>query len=324
MATEDGQKIAFVFPGQGSQAVGMGVALYDAFHEAKEVFDEVDDALNQSLFDIIRDGSQETLTLTENAQPALMAVSMAVVRVLEKQAGKSLAELGFCAAGHSLGEYSALCATRVISLKDAATLLKLRGQSMQRAVSGTDTAMAAIIGLDFEAVNRLVSEAAPESEKGEILAIANDNGGNQLVISGEKSAVERAMVSAKEAGAKRALPLAVSAPFHCPLMQPAAEAMQAALADTLFNQGIMPILPNVTAKAETDPQKMRNLLVDQICGRVRWRETVLEIVNMGGEQLVELGAGKVLSNLAKRIHPDLNGLSISDPQSLDDFLTQMS
>ncbi len=311
---------AFVFPGQGSQAIGMGMALAEAFPVAREVFEEVDDALGQSLSRLIAEGPIEELTLTENAQPALMAVSLAVTRVIESEGGKPLSALGDFVAGHSLGEYSALAAARSFSLADTARLLRQRGRAMQEAVPVGEGAMAALLGLDLEAAEAVAAEAA----EGDVCAAANDNAPGQVVISGAKAAIDRAIVIAKGKGAKRAMPLPVSAPFHCAMMQPAAEVMAKALADTEIAPPSLPLVANVTAAPSVDPNTIRDQLVEQVCGRVRWRESMLTVQAAEVTTLVELGAGKVLSGLAKRIHPELGGMAVGDPAGVEAFLNSFS
>lgn len=288
---------AFVFPGQGSQVLGMGKDLSEASPVAKAVFQEVDEALGESLSAIMWGEDQDALTLTQNAQPALMAVSVAAARVLETEGGFSLADKGAYVAGHSLGEYSALTAAGALSLTDAAKLLRLRGASMQAAVPVGVGAMAALLGLDLDDA-RAVAEAAAQ---GEVCEAANDNAPGQVVISGDKAAVERACELAKDKGAKRAMLLPVSAPFHCALMAPAAEKMAEALAETEISVPALPVVSNVKAEAVSDPSAIRDLLIQQVTGSVRWRESVQWMAGQGVEQLVELGAGKVLSGLAKRI-----------------------
>lgn len=310
---------AFVFPGQGSQAIGMGGELADAFVVAREVFEEVDDALGQHLFKLMQEGPDSDLTLTENAQPALMAVSLAVIRVLESEGGKPISDMADCVAGHSLGEYSALAASRALELADTARLLKLRGQAMQAAVPVGEGAMAALLGLDLEQAEAVAAEAA----QGEICAAANDNAPGQVVISGAASAVERALVIAKEKGAKRAVLLPVSAPFHCELMAPAADKMGRALAETVIQPPAVPLIANVTAARTVDPDMIRRQLVEQVCGRVRWRESVLVMKDLGIDILVEVGAGKVLSGLAKRIDRDLSGVAINGPADVETFLASL-
>lgn len=297
---------AFVFPGQGSQAVGMGKELSDASPTARAVFEEVYDALSQDLSTLMFEGPIEDLTLTFNAQPALMASSIAVVRVLENDFGINLADVAGYVAGHSLGEYSALAAAGTLNLSDTARLLKLRGEAMQRAVPVGVGAMAAIMGADFS----VIEEIAAEAGQGEVCTAANDNADGQVVISGHKGAVERAMEIAKERGIKRAIPLPVSAPFHCPLMQPAADEMAVALADATFNAPAVPVITNVSAAPESDPELLRELLVEQITGRVRWRESVLKMGELGVTELIELGTGKVLSGLVRRINPEITGKSV--------------
>ncbi len=311
-------KRAFTFPGQGSQAVGMGKDLAAAYQEARNVFAEVDEALGQNLSQLMFEGPDETLRLTENAQPALMAVSVAVVRVLESRGIVLRKEAAFVA-GHSLGEYSALAAAGAFSLGDAARLLKTRGQAMQQAVPVGQGAMAAILGLDLEAVLAACEEAA----QGEICELANDNAPGQLVISGNVAAVNRAIEILKAKGAKRALPLPVSAPFHCALMRPAAEAMQQALNLVAVHQPVVPVVANVLAAPISDPTEIKRRLVEQVTGRVRWTECVGWLVKEGGvTQLVELGAGKVLSGLAKRIVPDTATMSIGTPADIDAFVAE--
>jgi len=304
---------AFLFPGQGSQAVGMGKDLAGAFAAARLVFQEVDDALSQKLSSLMFEGPEADLTLTENAQPALMAVSVAVARVLEQDFGVNLAAKGAYAAGHSLGEYSALCAMGAISLSDTAKLLKLRGQSMQKAVPVGEGAMAALLGAELEQALTVVAEAA----QGEIVGCANDNGGGQVVISGKKTAVERAIEVAKTKGIKRAMLLPVSAPFHCAMMQPAADAMAEALANANVQPPRLPIVSNVTAKGETNPADIRKLLVQQVTGLVRWRESMQWLKGQGVTQAVELGSGKVLAGLLKRIDKDVEPLSLGQPAEIE-------
>ena len=310
---------AFVFPGQGSQAVGMGRELSAAFPVAREVFEEVDDALSQALSRLMFEGPEETLTLTENAQPALMAVSLAVVRVLESEGRFALAEKGAAVAGHSLGEYSALAAAGTLSLADAARLLKRRGQAMQEAVPVGKGAMAAVLGLSVEDAEGL----AEESAEGEICVVAKDNAPGQVVLSGDASAIERATALAPEKGAKRCIPLSVSAPFHCPLMAPAAEVMEDALAKVAFAPPALPLVTNVTAAKESNPTRLRGLLVEQVTGRVRWRESVEAMRDEGVEILVELGAGKVLTGLTRRVDRDLKASALGSPEEIDAFLNTL-
>lgn len=314
---------AFVFPGQGSQYIGMGLELANSFQEAKEVFQETDDALNQKLFSLMTSGSESDLNLTENTQPALMAVSVAVARVIEKQSGKALSDIASYVAGHSLGEYSALTAVNALSLPTAAKLLKLRGQAMQRAVPIGVGSMAAILGLDFTTVQLIANEASTKAGNGFICQSANDNSDGQTVVSGHKDAVAIAIQLAGAQGAKRAIELPVSAPFHCSLMAPAAEEMREALAQTDIEAPALPLIANVTAEIVTAPGEIRDLLVQQVTGTVRWRESVLGMKKKGVEELVELGAGKVLSGLAKRIDRDLTSLSVETPEQVEAFLENL-
>jgi [acyl-carrier-protein] S-malonyltransferase len=305
--------IAFVFPGQGSQAVGMGAELAKAHASARAVFDEVDGALGQPLSQIMFNGPAETLTLTENAQPALMAVSLAVMRVLETEMGFRLADKVKYVAGHSLGEYSALAAAGAISVADAARLLKTRGQAMQAAVPVGQGAMAALLGVGKEAAEKLAAEAA----QGEVCQLANDNEPTQAVISGAKTAVDRAAGLAKAHGVRRFLPLNVSAPFHCALMQPAADVMAAALAKVEVKAPAVPLIANVLAAPISDPAEIRKRLVEQVTGTVRWRECVARMAADGVTHLYEIGSGKVLAGLAKRIVPTLNAVSIGTPADIE-------
>lgn len=315
---------AFVFPGQGSQAVGMGRGLAEAFPVARLVFEEVDDALGQRLSALMFEGPENELTLTENAQPALMAVSLAVVRVLESEGGFALTERVACVAGHSLGEYSALAAARSLELADAARLLKRRGQAMQTAVPVGAGAMAALLGLELEAAQAVAAAAAATPRGGtEVCATANDNAPGQVVVSGHKAAVERAVALAAERGARRAVMLPVSAPFHCPLMAPAADAMAEALAETTLAPPLVPLIANVTAAPVQEPEAIRRLLVEQVTGMVRWRESVQAMRADGIEQLVEAGAGKVLSGLAKRIDRELATAAINEPADVESFLKSL-
>ena len=308
--------LALLFPGQGSQSVGMGAALADAFASAREVFAEVDDALNQKLFDLMREGPEDQLTLTENAQPALMAVSAAAVRVLKVEFGFDVTKAGFVA-GHSLGEYSALAAVGAISLSDTARLLKLRGQAMQRAVPVGKGAMASLIGPKTDLA--LAEAAAAAGSEVGVCVVANDNNNGNVVISGDKAAVDRAIEKAKELGA-RAIPLNVSAPFHCPLMQPAADEMADALAGAKIVAPAVPVVANVTARPETDPEVLRRLLVEQVTGRVRWREIMEWMAGEGGvTRFAEIGSGKVLTGMAKRIAPDAESLALNTPEDLEAF-----
>ena len=313
---------AFVFPGQGSQAVGMGKALAEAFPVAREVFAEVDDALSQKLSHLMFEGPESDLTLTENAQPALMSVSMAALRVLETEGGWRLADKAAFVAGHSLGEYSALAAAGSLALADAARLLKLRGQSMQKAVPVGVGAMAALLGLDLEQAQSIAAAAAAAT--GLVCAAANDNAPGQVVVSGHKEAVEKAVALAAEQGAKRSVILPVSAPFHCPLMQPAAEAMQAALEKATVAMPVVPLIANVTAKPVSDPATIRQQLVAQVTGTVRWRESVLEMKAQGVHEVIELGAGKVLAGLIKRIDKEISSLSAGAPNDIEAVLKALS
>lgn len=296
---------AFVFPGQGSQKVGMGAELADASAAARAVFEEVDDALSQNLSTIMRDGPETELTLTENAQPAIMANAIAVLRVLEQDFGVSLADRGDCVAGHSLGEYTALCAVGAFSLADTARLLKLRGQAMQAAVPVGVGAMCALLGADLDAARKLAEAAA----EGQVCEVANDNDPTQVVLSGHAQAIERAVAMVKDHGIKRGIPLPVSAPFHCSLMQPAADAMAEALGQTPPTNFTLPLYANVTAAQVTDPAEEARLLVDQVTGRVRWRESVLAMRAAGVEQFVELG-GKVLGPMIGRIDREAHVISV--------------
>ena len=292
---------AFLFPGQGSQAVGMGAALAEASRAARDTFDEVDEALGQNLSRLMRDGPEDELKLTENAQPAIMANAVAVFRTL----GVNLADVANFVAGHSLGEYSALCAAGAFDLTTTAKLLKLRGQAMQQAVPVGQGAMCALLGADLALAQRIADAAA----QGEVCTVANDNDPSQVVLSGSKGAIDRAIEMAKEMGAKRAVPLPVSAPFHCPLMQPAADAMQDALSYVVLEDPAVPVFANVTAQAESDPDTIRNLLVQQVTGMVRWRESVANMFDAGAHEFVELG-GKVLGPMVKRIAPDAKVTSV--------------
>ncbi len=308
---------AFVFPGQGSQQVGMGRALAEAFPAARQVFAEVDDALGQTLSALMFEGPEADLTLTENAQPALMAVSLAVVRVLEAEGGVRLADVARFVAGHSLGEYAALCAAGALSLADTARLLRLRGQAMQRAVPVGVGAMAALLGLDFADAETVAREA---TQGGEICTAANDNAPGQVVVSGHVAAVDRAIALAAGRGARKSVKLPVSAPFHCPLMQPAAEAMREALAGVDLRVPVVPLVANVSAVATTDPATIRRQLVEQVCGTVRWRESVLYMKAEGVLELVECGAGKVLAGLARRIEATMKAQNLGTPAEIDAFL----
>ncbi|MFQ3666823.1 MAG: ACP S-malonyltransferase [Sphingomonadaceae bacterium] len=304
---------AFIFPGQGSQSVGMGKSLADGSASAREVFEEVDDALGRRLSRLMFEGPAEELTLTENAQPAIMAVGIAALRVLEKEGGLKLAEKARLVAGHSLGEYTALAAAGALRIADAARLLRLRGEAMQHAVPVGEGAMAAILGLDFAAVEAIAREA---SREGEVCAAANDNAPGQVVISGDHAAVERAIALARGRGARRAILLHVSAPFHCPLMAPAAEAMRGALAQTPLAAPLVPVVANVTAAPAHDPDAIRALLVEQVTHMVRWRESVAEMVRLGTGRFVEFG-GRVLAPIVKRIAPDAEAFSIVEMKDVE-------
>jgi [acyl-carrier-protein] S-malonyltransferase len=307
---------AFTFPGQGSQAVGMGRDLAAAFAAAREVFEEVDEALKQKLSKLMFEGPESELTLTANAQPALMAVSLAVVRVLEREAGVDLPKVATFVAGHSLGEYSALAAARALELSDAARLLRKRGEAMQKAVPVGEGAMAALLGLDLDKAIEVAREAA----QGEVCDAANDNAPGQVVVSGSRTAIERAVEIAKTKGGKRAIMLPVSAPFHCALMKPAADVMEEALAAVTIAPPRVPLVANVTAQAVSDPEAIRKLLVQQVTGLVRWRESVLFLKQEGVATLVEAGAGKVLTGLVRRIDPELTGGSIQTPADVEAFV----
>ncbi len=306
--------IAFTFPGQGSQFLGMGKDLADAYPAAREVFAEIDDALGEPLTPIMWDGPAERLTLTENAQPALMAVSLAVMRVLEREKGWTV-KLARFVAGHSLGEYSALAATGSLSIADAARLLRIRGKAMQEAVPVGEGAMAALLGVGLDIAAKIAAEAV--SATGLVCQIANDNSPGQIVISGAKAAVEKAGEIGKDYGVRRAIPLPVSAPFHCALMQPAADRMAEALAKTKLETPAVPVIANVTAEPVSDPDLIRQLLVEQVTGTVRWRESVAYMADHGVETLYEIGAGKVLTGMARRIDERLTGKAIGVPGDID-------
>ena len=309
--------IAFVFPGQGSQAVGMGKALADAFPAARRVFEEVDAALGEALSRVMWDGPSETLTLTENTQPALMAHSLAVVWVLETEAGVDLKRDAAFVAGHSLGEYSALAAAGALTIAETARLVRIRGRAMQKAVPVGVGAMAALLGLEFEQATAVAAEAA----QGQVCQAANDNGGGQVVVSGDKAAVERAVEIAKAKGAKRAMMLTVSAPFHCALMKPAADVMAQALSDISAKPPVVPVVANVTAKPVTDPAEIVRRLVEQVTGTVRWRESVAFMAGQGVTTFYELGTGKVLSGLVKRIADGAAGVAVGAPADIAGFRT---
>lgn len=316
---------AFIFPGQGSQAVGMGRDLAAAFAAAREVFEEVDETLKQKLSKLMFEGPAEELQMTENTQPALMAHSLAVLRVLEREAGISLQRMAFVVAGHSLGEYSALAAAGAFTVPDTARLLKLRGQAMQKAVPAGVGAMAALLGADMAQAIEICKEAAPVPETGklEVVQPANDNGGGQVVISGHRTAIERAIEVARTKNVKRAMLLPVSAPFHCSLMAPAADAMAEALEGTPPKAPLVPLVANVSAKRESEPGRIRSLLVEQVTATVRWRESVMAMTDMGVDRYIELGAGKVLTGLNKRIAPDASGISVGTPAEIEALLKSL-
>lgn len=308
-------KKALLFPGQGSQIIGMGKELADNFAVARGVFDEVDSALSENFSEIIFSGPQDLLTLTENAQPAIMATSIAAFRVLQSEFGFDIKTQAAFVAGHSLGEYSALCAAGVLGLSETARLLRVRGLSMQRCVPPNGGAMAALIGINRDMAEIIADEAAGD----EVCSVANDNAPGQVVISGTRTAVERAIIIAKDKGAKRALLLEVSAPFHCALMAPAAGVMASALAAAKFSNPLVPIVTNVTAKAESDPLVLRDLLVDQVTGVVRWRESMEYLAHQEVTRVIELGAGKVLSGLMKRIAPEVETMNVGTIADLEAF-----
>lgn len=303
---------AFIFPGQGSQSVGMGKSLAEIFPAARAVFDEVDAALSQKLSALMWEGPSDELTLTANAQPALMAVSLAAIRVLEAEAGLSLARDAAFVAGHSLGEYSALAAAGTFSISDAARLLRIRGDAMQQAVPAGQGAMAALLGVDLDQARAIAADSA----QGEVCEAANDNGGGQVVLSGAKAAIDRAIVLAGERGVRRAMLLPVSAPFHCALMQPAADAMRAALADVAMQAPVVPVMANVGAAPLSDPDAIRASLVAQVTGTVRWRECVEAIAAAGVSDFVEVGSGKVLSGLVKRIASGATAATVGTPEDV--------
>jgi [acyl-carrier-protein] S-malonyltransferase len=308
---------AFIFPGQGSQAVGMGRDLAAAFGAARLVFEEVDEVLKQKLSKLMFEGPAEELTLTENAQPALMAVSLACLRVLASEAGLVLQDKVTFVAGHSLGEYSALAAAGAFSIADAARLLKLRGQAMQKAVPAGQGAMAALLGVEMTLAAEICAAAEEGPDGREVVSCANDNGGGQVVISGAKAAVERAVEISKTKGVKRAMILPVSAPFHCALMAPAADAMAAAFANTPPRAPLVPLIANVSAAPVSDPTAIRDQLVEQVTATVRWRESVLAMADAGVDSFIELGAGKVLAGLVKRIVPDAAAMSVGAPADIE-------
>jgi [acyl-carrier-protein] S-malonyltransferase len=306
----------FVFPGQGSQRPGMGVELAEVFAAARGVFEEVNDALSEDLFGLMRDGPEDQLTLTHNAQPALMASSIAVLRVLEAESGRRIGEMASFVAGHSLGEYSALVAAGALPVDVTARLLRLRGEAMQEAVPVGEGAMAAVLGLEIDAVTGIAAEASSVG----VCAVANDNSPGQVVVSGAVAAVERAAELAKEQGAKRAMMLPVSAPFHCPMMQPAAERMASALAGTIIAVPAVPVITNVTAAPESVPENLRGNLVEQVTATVRWRESMAGLQARDVGTVVELGTGKVLSGLVRRIDKELEAISVETPADVEAFL----
>ena len=307
--------VAVVFPGQGSQVVGMGKMLAERFPVAREVFLRVDEALSQPLYTLMTEGPDDELTRTANAQPALMAVSFAALRVLEAEAGFSVKRDAAFVAGHSLGEYSALAAADALTIEDTAKLLRLRGQAMQKAVPVGDGAMAALLGVEEAQARDIVAAAA----EGEVCDIANDNGGGQIVVSGATAAVERAVAIAKARGIRRAVMLQVSAPFHCRLMQPAADAMAAALASASIRAPVVPVVANTLARPIASPDAIRSALVDQVCGTVRWRECVQAMTAAGVTEFLELGSGKVLTGLLKRIAPGASGVAVGTPDDIEAY-----
>ncbi len=309
--------IAFVFPGQGSQSIGMGRDFIEQFPTARLVMEEVDEALKQKLTQLILNGSQDELTLTENTQPALLSISMAILKTIETETGKSAHQIACYAAGHSLGEYSALCAAGVFSITDAVRLVKLRGQAMQKAVPIGEGSMSAIIGLEIDQVELLIKDLNSASN---LCVVANDNSPGQVVISGHTAAVEEANKRATEAGAKRALMLPVSAPFHSPLMEPAARVMAAALEESKINEPTLNVIANVTAMPIQGSKFIADMLVKQITDRVRWRESVMHLSELEAEHVIEIGAGKVLTGINKRINSNLNAFAINNPSDLDELL----
>ncbi|HEX7074679.1 MAG TPA: ACP S-malonyltransferase [Hyphomicrobiaceae bacterium] len=311
--------VAFVFPGQGSQEVGMGRELAETYKAARDVFDEVDDALGEPLSRTIWEGPKDVLTLTENAQPALMAVSMAVVRVLEREKGVSLADHVSYVAGHSLGEYSALAAAGALSVTDAARLLRARGKAMQQAVPVGQGAMAALLGVGLDVAEKVAAEAA----QGDVCQVANDNEPTQVVLSGHKSAIDRVAEIGRKHGVRRALPLPVSAPFHCSLMQPAADVMAEELSKVEVRRPVVPVVANVLAEPISDPDEIRKRLVEQVTGTVRWRECVQKMGALGVTDFYEIGAGKVLAGLVKRILKDAKAMSVGTPADVDAALAAL-
>ena len=314
---------AFVFPGQGSQAVGMGKDLADAFPAARLVFEEVNETLKQNLSKVMFEGPDDQLRLTANAQPALMAVSIAIIRVLQEEGNVSVPDLADFVAGHSLGEYAALAAAGALSLSDTARLLKLRGTMMQIAVPVGEGAMAALMGPTVEETEEIAAAAVSAGDAGEVCDLANDNAPGQVVVSGSMATVERAVEIAGERGVKRCIMLPVSAPFHCSLMQPAADAMADALASTIITPPSVPLIANVTADEVRVPEKIRNNLVAQVTGRVRWRESMMALKEKGVDTLIEAGSGKVLSGLARRIDRELSAVSVQEPEDIENFLASL-
>lgn len=310
---------AFLFPGQGAQSIGMGREVYDTFSCARDVFQEVDDALKQNLTKIIFEGPEADLVLTENAQPALMTISMALIRVLEKEGGLDLPQSVSYVAGHSLGQYTALCAAGSLTLCDTARLLKIRGQAMQKAVPVGEGAMAALLGLEMGDVEKIVHEAA----QGQVCEVGNDNSPGQVVISGNREAVERAVELSKEYGAKRSILLNVSAPFHCALMKPAQNRMEAAFQEVLVKDPVVPVIDNVSAGIVNKGENLRTLLIQQVTDRVRWRESIVLIAECGVTTTIEVGAGKVLTGLSKRIVPALEAYALNSPHDIEDYLKKM-
>lgn len=309
---------AFIFPGQGSQTVGMGKLLADNFKAARSVFEEVDSALSQDLSGLMFEGPSDELTLTENAQPAIMASSIAALRVLEAELGISVSSHASFVAGHSLGEYSALCAAGALNLTETARLLRVRGTAMQRAVPAGNGAMAALLGVDYEVANEIANAARGD----EVCTVANDNAPGQVVVSGAAAAIDRAIEIAKTRGAKRAMLLSVSAPFHCPLMAPAAGIMEEALSAATFRAPSVPLISNITAAAVTDAETIRALLVQQVTGMVRWRESMHYLAAQGVTRVLEIGTGKVLSGLMKRIAPEIETLAFGEPADMAAFMSK--
>jgi [acyl-carrier-protein] S-malonyltransferase len=314
---------AFIFPGQGSQTVGMGRDLAGAFLSAREVFQEVDEVLRQNLSRLMFEGPPEELTLTANAQPALLAHSIAVLRVLEREGGVRVGTKAAAVAGHSLGEYTALTATGSVALGDAARLLRRRGDAMQKAVPSGEGAMAALLGVELDQAAQICAEAAEGAETTQVVEIANDNGGGQVVISGDREAVERGVEIAKTRGVRRAMLLPVSAPFHCALMAPAADVMAAALEQVRIGPPLVPVIANVSAEKVTEPDRIRDLLVQQVTKTVRWRESVQAMAGLGIDGFAELGAGKVLSGLVKRIAPEATAVAAGTPQEIEALLKHL-